>query len=124
MSEAIGAVKVHLTGSDVPLGAVRPPQRRPVVITHTVYLTAQTNVALVFGRDMSRKVAYVQAVTADVTLCTSKSNAMAGEGAILPHGNTAPTPVEGVNELWAYASSVPAQVSVIECTYGPQEAGS
>lgn len=123
MNENIEAVRVHLAGSDVPLTQPAKPDRRPVAVMHTVYLTAQTPVALVCGRDLSRKVAYVQALTADVTLCTSKSNAVAGEGAVLPHANTAPTPVEGVSEIWAYAGTVPAQVSVIECTDGPQEQG-
>lgn len=122
MSGSIEAVRVHLAGSDVPLGTARGPRRKPVMITHTVYLTANTPVAVVFGRDDSRRVAYVQALTNDVTLCTSQSNAAAGEGAILPHANTAPTPVEGVNQLWAYAGTTPAQVSVIECTDGPEEA--
>lgn len=115
------AVNVHLTGSDIPVGAPPAPNRRLVTILHTVYLTAETPVAPVFGRDLSRKAGWVQAIGNDVTLCTSKSNAAIGEGAILPHANTAPTPVEGVNELWAYASSYPAQVSVIESTWGPEE---
>lgn len=123
MSETVlQAVRVHLAGSDIPLGRpARKPGRALVTITHTVYLTAQTPVALVCGRDPGRKAAYLQALTADVTLCTSRSNAAAGEGAVLPHANTAPTPVEGTSELWAYAGTTPAQVSVIECTYGPQE---
>jgi hypothetical protein len=121
VGESIQAVRVHLTGSDVPLGQGAGQRRRLVAVMHTVFLTSSTPVALVCGRDPSREVAYVQALTADVTLCTSKSNAAAGEGAVLPHTNTAPTPVEGGAEIWAYAGTVPAQVSVIECTRAPQE---
>ena len=85
MSEEVPAVRVHVASSDVPLGAQKPRGRRHVVaIPHTVYLSAQTPVDIVFGKDPSRKVAYVQAIGNDVTLCTSKSNAAAGEGAISP----------------------------------------
>lgn len=121
MSDDVPAVRVHLTGSDVPLAQAPAPRRRLVIVMKTLSLTAQTPVGLVGGRDLTRKYVLVQSITQDVVLCSSKSNAVAGEGAILPHANTVPTRIDGVSEIWAYAATVPAQVSVIECTYAPQE---
>lgn len=114
-------VRVHLIGSDIPVGPA--PGRVPVGILHTVYLTAQTPVAQVCGKDPARRVAICQAVTNDVVLGASKALAASSEGAILPHSNTAPTPVPGTGELWAYAATTPAQVSVVEWTEAPQERG-
>lgn len=114
-------VRVHLAGSDIPVG---PASRRvPVAILHTVYLTAQNPVALACGKDPDREMAYMHALTQDAVVSTSKSNAVLGEGAILPHADTAFAPVPGTGELYVYASVVPAQVSVIEHTRAPQEKG-
>lgn len=92
---------------------------------YTVLLSADTPAAQVLRPDPNRVIAYVQAGGADVVLCKSKGEAQANtsdptyaapNGALLPFGNTCPTPLDTTGEVWAGGATYPAQVSVIVVT--------
>ena len=117
------AVKVHLTGSDVPLTTAPAAAGPPKVVASffTLTLTALHPVQMLIGRADSRDYAIVQALDKAVVLCDSRGQAQSlsnadatlasPEGAVIPVGVV--VPVTCANEVWVAASVFPARVSVI-----------
>ena len=96
-------VRVHLTGSDVPLGG--PPPRRPArrSVFQTVTLTADDSAQSILPASPGRVSALVQALDADITLAATLAAAAAGSGTVVPHANTVPYPVEHDGPVYAGA---------------------
>lgn len=112
-------VSVHIASASASLrlGAALPARPRQRAVTlRTIQLTQASQAWPVLSRDLARAGAWVQALTQDVTLARSRAEAETGEGYTLPHANTAPTPLDTTDEVWAYAAAVPAQLSVLTIT--------
>jgi hypothetical protein len=102
------------------------PERRKArsVVFYTVVLTSDEPAKQVLRPDPNRVIAYVQAGGANVVLTTNRADAQSRQntgdtglaqpnGALLPYGNTSPTPLETTSEVWAATPTYPAQVSVV-----------
>jgi len=73
----VQAVKVHLTGSDVPLSAAAPARAEIVATFYTRTLTALAPAQLLAGVATSREYLIVQALDHEVVLCDSRGQAQA-----------------------------------------------
>lgn len=99
----IEAVRVHVAGSDVPLGAPAPPKRTRRTVFLTVTLTADDPAQPVLPASDGRIRALVQALDADITLAATQGNAASLTGTVVPAANTAPYPVEHDGAVYAGA---------------------
>lgn len=120
----IQAVRVHLTGADVPL--VNPRDTRDqVLVPRTVTLTADTPADQLCQPNPGRKFLGLIANTNAVVLSRSKSDAQAPgnlaasitapNGAYLPAGLLVWVP-DCQNELWASTGTYPTMITVLEVT--------
>lgn len=117
-------IPVHLTSSDVAMGAPAPaPRRTPRRLTgFTKVCTSTAPVQDLVPLDENRLYIEVQAVDQDVVICTDisqsqdASNVATGlpnpTGILLPKANTTPTRIEGAGRMWVTAAAYPARVAV------------
>lgn len=114
MSEHLEAVKVHIAGSDVPLTHPAPAKPRRGVALRTFVLTSSDPVQQILPLNANRCEAYIQTTANDITLYSSKADAMAGgnAGITVPKANTMPYPLRTTDPVWATAAVLPTAVYV------------
>lgn len=99
------SVRVHLTGTDVPMGAGHQPGRHKKIITKFGSETVDnTNpVRPLLPDHAGRMIAWLDTSGGDVVLCDSeaKANQATPAGSTLPGAYTAPWPVRGQQAIWA-----------------------
>ncbi|HEY1699195.1 MAG TPA: hypothetical protein VGG75_05690 [Trebonia sp.] len=100
----VSAVRVHLTGSDIPVGTAPAAPKGTRSVFQTITLTADDPAQPILPASDSRKGALVQALDADITVALSLANAAAGVGTVVPTANTAPYPVS--HDAAVYAAAV------------------
>lgn len=76
--EDLEAVKVHLAGSDIPIGMPPPVRPHRGVVFKTVTLTANDPVQQILPLSPHRREAWIQAFTANVVLYSEKGQAQVG----------------------------------------------
>lgn len=114
------ALRVHITGTDVPQA---PPAARqpPPASFGTIVLTAAYPVRLLLPLAPSREWAIVQALDNDIVLCDSEGQAQdpsnADTGLAAPQGGVVPVgvviPLRNRNAVYVTAASFPSRVSII-----------
>lgn len=112
---AVEAVKVHISGSDVPFSRPEPRRRRRGVALRTFTLTSNDPVQQILPLNSNRCEAWVQNVDTaakDFTLHESLANAQAGIGVTVPKGNTGPYPLATTDAVWATAADADLPVTI------------
>lgn len=108
-------VRVHLTGSDIPMSAHRE-QRRPrrgVTFRTYVLTTGENAIAEILPLNSNRCEAWVQGLDNDFTVYGSRADAQSGAGGItIPAFNRAPYPLNTTDRVWAKASTNPTTICV------------
>lgn len=120
--ECVEPVRVHLSGSDIPLiDHPDPNPRRRGLSVRSFILTTNDPVQQILPLNVRRCQAWVQPATNPITIATSKANALAGGTAVgtIPATNTGPFPLHTTDEVWATAASLPTTVTVIAIIEGP-----
>ena len=96
-------IGVHVTGSDVPIGAAGGGKHRAVY--QTVRLTSSEPAAPVLPQSDRRIIAFVQALDDDLIISGNQSDASNGAGATVPAANGSPWPVLDSGAVYAYAAT-------------------
>lgn len=125
MSEHVEPVKVHVAGSDVPMGHQEPKKRRHGVSLRTFTLTSADAVQQILPLNINRCEAWIQNVdtaTKNFTVYSSKADALSGGGSgiTVPKTNTAPYPLHTTDSVWATAAQadLPVSISVVAIIEG------
>lgn len=108
-------VRVHLTGTDVPIGGHHEPPRRPRygAALKTFVLNASDPVQCILPLNAARCQGWIQPLTNAITVYTSKADAQSGSGGItIPATNTGPYPMHTTDPVWATAGTLPTSVCV------------
>lgn len=121
----LDSVRVHLTGSDLPLTAPAPKRARRGASLRTFVLTSADQVQQILPQNTNRSEAWVQCVDASphaFTLHESFANAQAGgnAGVTVPAANTSPYPLSTTDAVWATAADadLPVTISVASIIEG------
>ena len=110
-------VKVHISGSDLPLARPEPKKYRRGVSLRTFVLTTADPIQQILPQNANRCEAWVQNVDTTAktfTLYTSLGDAKAaGNGGVtVPKTNTAAYPMCTTDAVWATAATVDLPVTV------------
>lgn len=114
--EHFPAARVHITGSDIPLGSAPPAKRkRRAVSTRSFTLTSNDPVQEILPQSDSRSEASITFTNNQCTIGSSQSDAKNGgnSAANIPANITAPYPVNTTDSVWASAGTLPATISVV-----------
>lgn len=120
--DKIDPIRVHLTGSDVPLNnqGDKNPCRRGLT-TRSFNLTAADPVQQILPNNLNRITAYVRPEQNAITIAASQADALAGanSAAKISASSFQPQELPTTDEVWATSSTLPTVVDVIAIIQGP-----
>jgi hypothetical protein len=113
MTESVEAVRVHISGSDVPLTHQPPARMRRAASLTSFTLTSSDPVQQILPLNLNRCEAWVYNNSSkNVLLYTSLADAKAGgRGITLSAAATVPFPLHTTDPIWATAASADLSAS-------------
>lgn len=107
-------VRVHISGSDLPLTEHAPARKRKGVSIRSFTLNSNDPVQQLLPLNLKRCEAWIIPLTNPITVYSSLADAKQGgnAGATLPAAGSVPFPVNTTDPVWATATTLPTTVSV------------